>query len=126
MIIKITEDELRQLKKDGEIKLKVIKDGMSFNLAYDTYCRHNDAKYPEIHDLRKEAHWFEVVHTVDTSMCIGDKILVSRGYITNATQGWTYDPLGELSVCGPSFGGRDWVIWPENRGGFFNVHVKKL
>ena len=126
MIIKLTESDLAQLQKDGKITLEL--DGfLSFCKAFDLYCRHNDAPYPQIYDLRKAPHWFEVVKTSNSDLAVGDKILVSRGYISNTTQGWIYDPLENRVTCGPSYGGFDWIQWPDNRCVcYIDVYVKRI
>lgn len=68
---------------------------MSFCKAFDEYCRHNELNLPELMDRRKEPRWFEVVETTPDkpNFAVGDKILVSSGYVTNTTKGWTFDPI---------------------------------
>lgn len=138
MIIKITESDLEALKKDGELVLKVekkLENGaimvngepcIPFHKAFDLHCRYNGLQFPQIGDMRKKPHWFEVKFSNNEKMRIGDKILVTRGYITNVTQGWTFDPLPNRITCGPSSGGTDWIEWGDNHGGFFDVYVKKV
>lgn len=130
MVITISESDLAKLKQDGEITIKIEPEGISLHKAFDEYCRHDGVPYPVIGDLRKKPHWFEVVcvKEQDSTFKIGDRILVTRGYVTNVTQGWTFDPLEEgRQTCGPSHGGTDWVKWKPNRCVcFIHVLVKVL
>jgi len=126
MMVKLSQNDLKILQDKGSITvggnvIVELEKEWSFCDAYDKFCRYNDAKYPEIYDLRKTPHWFDVIHSSNENMRIGDKILVTRGYVTNVTQGWTYDPLeSERRTCGPSYGGTDWVPWHNNRCVCFN------
>lgn len=116
MVITVTESDLAKIKQDGEITIKVVPEGVNFSKAFDELCRHNGVPFPTIGDLRKKPHRFEVVRSDGSNMKVGDEILVSRGYVTNVTQGWTFDPLeDERRTCGPSYGGTDWVDWKPNK-----------
>lgn len=85
---------------------------LSLAKAFDLYCRHNDANLNKICDLRKQGHWFRVISVKDehdkSPTKTGDVILVSSGYVTNVTQGWSYDTLINRTHGST---GSDWEHW---------------
>lgn len=94
-------------------------EGISLSKAFDLYCRHNEAKYPEIRDLRQQGHWFKVIGVENShpksQFHVGDVVLISIGYVTNVTNGWTFDTIpdrkhGSSGHCWSQWG-EGWLVW---------------